>query len=54
MAATSCISDVPGLAKQTSTPHSFSVWIKASAPFMLGILLQWSARHLARRVRLAG
>ncbi len=33
-AATKCISDVPGLAKQTSTPAPVSVRRRASAPFM--------------------
>src|SRR5215469_3828315 len=32
-AATKCISDVPGLAKHTSTPHPASVLISACAPF---------------------
>ena len=34
-AATKCISDVPGLPKQTSTPDPTSVRNKLSAPFML-------------------
>ena len=33
-AATKCISEVPGLAKQTSTPASTSVERRARAPFM--------------------
>src|SRR5207237_914860 len=33
-AATKCISDVPGLAKQTLTPASTRVWTSARAPFM--------------------
>ena len=32
-AATKCISDVPGLAKHTSTPPSTKVLIRAWAPF---------------------
>src|SRR5258705_7536900 len=34
-AATKCISDVPGLPKQTSTPDPTSVRKRLSAPFML-------------------
>src|SRR5439155_24652024 len=33
-AATKCISDVPGFAKQTSTPLAISVRTRLSAPFM--------------------
>ena len=33
-AATKCISDVPGLAKQVSTPLASSVRTRLSAPFM--------------------
>src|ERR1019366_2667689 len=33
-AATRCISDVPGLAKQVSTPQLTSVWISDWAPFI--------------------
>src|SRR5258708_10358940 len=32
-AATKCISDVPGLVKQVSTPHASSVRMRLSAPF---------------------
>src|SRR3984957_12558666 len=34
-AATKCISDVPGLPKQTSTPEPTSVRNRLSAPFIL-------------------
>src|SRR5215475_10060878 len=37
IAATKCISDVPGLPKQTSTPDPTSVRKRLSAPFMLGL-----------------
>src|SRR5215475_8015715 len=33
-AATKCISDVPGLEKQVSTPLRSRVWTRLSAPFM--------------------
>ena len=33
-AATKCISDVPGLVKQTSTPQLTKVCTRLSAPFM--------------------
>ena len=33
-ANTLCISDVPGLAKHTSTPPSDNVWTIACAPFI--------------------
>src|SRR3546814_9324369 len=33
-ATTKCISDVPGLAKQVSTPDATSVWTRLSAPFI--------------------
>ena len=35
-AATKCISDVPGLQKQVSTPLFSRVWTRLSAPFMRG------------------
>src|SRR5512138_547859 len=34
-AATKCISEVPGLVKQTSTPPATRVWTRLSAPFIL-------------------
>jgi hypothetical protein len=34
-AATKCIFDVAGLAKQTSTPLAISVLTRLSAPFMI-------------------
>src|SRR5690606_34199368 len=37
-AATKCISLVPGLVKQTSTPASTRVFIRACAPFVIVIL----------------
>src|SRR6516162_1966953 len=39
-AATKCISDVPGFAKQTSTPQADKVRTRLSAPFMLIALRQ--------------
>ena len=36
-AATKCISEVPGLAKQTSTPPATNVRTRLSAPFMLSL-----------------
>src|SRR5271169_6521176 len=45
-AATKCISDVPGLPKQTSTPDPTSVRKRLSAPFMAILRhLQWHASH---------
>ena len=38
-AATKCISEVPGLAKQTSTPASTSVERSARAPFIWLLLV---------------
>src|SRR5215468_4744570 len=36
-AATKCISEVPGLAKQTSTPPATNVRTRLSAPFMVSL-----------------
>ena len=50
-AATKCISDVPGFAKQTSTPESTSVRIRAWAPFMAGLpSRRWCRGSGSRRV----
>src|SRR3954471_19748941 len=38
-AATKCISEVPGLAKQTSTPPATSVRTRLSAPFIIALPL---------------
>src|SRR5689334_5488783 len=56
MAATRCISDVPGLAKHTSTPEAASVRSTLSAPFMpmpSGEIAVDCLRH-ARHPRLKG
>src|SRR5258707_15579155 len=42
-AATKCISEVPGLAKHTSTPPSTSVRIRACAPFIATSLVKENA-----------
>src|ERR1700674_1691516 len=44
-AATKCISDVPGLPKQTSTPDPTSVRKRLSAPFMSVPHLKWCASY---------
>src|SRR5258707_11646044 len=44
-AATKCISDVPGLPKQTSTPDPTSVRKRLSAPFMPIPHLKWCASY---------
>src|SRR5271170_6569464 len=44
-AATKCISDVPGLPKQTSTPDPTSVRKRLSAPFMVVPHLRWHASY---------
>src|SRR5450631_1506790 len=43
-AATKCISLVPGLAKQVSTPDASSVRTRVSAPFKVDFLLHSFAR----------
>ena len=48
-AATKCISEVPGLAKQTSTPASTSVERSARAPFIERV--PWLQRHAEQPVR---
>src|ERR1700740_2329793 len=53
-AATKCISDVPGLPKQTSTPDPTSVRRRLSAPFMLFPLRQYASHESTQsRDRLA-
>ena len=50
-AATKCISDVPGLAKQTSTPPESSVSQRASAPFISSHpLLEEYAAHVISNI----
>src|SRR3712207_2035566 len=49
-AATKCISDVPGLAKHTSTPAPANVLTKLAAPFICSLLPYASVERDARRI----